>query len=67
VLYAWREAKHFNNELPSQKPAINTDAYMEAFEAAEAKKMHEKQTNPDYELFEAFENDLNGYGDENGW
>ena len=39
VLYAWRECNHFIKADIVVKPPINSNAYMDALEAAEAEKM----------------------------
>lgn len=39
VLYGWRECKHYFYEPEVAKPAVNSDAYMDALEAEEGEKL----------------------------
>lgn len=57
VLYAWRECKHYLSERSKQNPTLNTEQYMIELEQKEAQKLHERKTNPNFDLEDQFDKD----------
>jgi PBSX family phage terminase large subunit len=57
VLYAWRECRHYLSEKPEERATVGTDKYMDDLEQKEAEKVQFRKDNPDWELYESFEED----------
>lgn len=68
VLYGWRECRHYLAEPDPIKHPIHSDAYMDEMERKEAEKIQFRNENPDdWEILEAFEQDVNELGDDFDW
>lgn len=49
VLYAWRECRHYFQDIKDPTPAFDSEAYMEMLEAKEAQALEDEQNRNDFE------------------
>ena len=52
ALYAWREARHWTYEYEPNDPQPGTNEFMDAQEELEAKRLEEREDDPDNWMFD---------------
>lgn len=61
VLYAWRACAHFLSEVPKKITDRDTDQYMVELEKKEADKIQRRVEDPNWDLWEAVEEDIDDF------
>ena len=64
VLYAWRECNHYFSEKSEPIISRDSDEYMLQLEEKEAEKLQRRQEDPNWDLWEAVEEDMDEFGDQ---